>query len=185
MNNLIQNYEKILDVINKTCSHIPSQYQIREPKLSDRELVALNLTAEYMSINTELQLFRTLSGTLLDGKIERSVYNKRRRNLFAYTEQIRQCLSDKFSHLTNVFIIDTLPVEICQPVRANRSAICSTDEINPTFGFCAARNHRYFGYKLHAVCDRNGVIHSFDFTPANVHDVNYLTDVKHSLKIAL
>lgn len=43
MNNLIQNYEKILDVINKTCSHIPSQYQIREPKLSDRELVALNL----------------------------------------------------------------------------------------------------------------------------------------------
>ncbi|MBF5027581.1 hypothetical protein IC612_07200 [Planobacterium sp. GCR5] len=31
--------------------------------MSDLELVALNLTAEYMSINSELQLFRTESGS--------------------------------------------------------------------------------------------------------------------------
>ena len=43
--------------------------------MSDLELVALNITAEYMSINSELQLFRCISGTDLDGKIERSVYN--------------------------------------------------------------------------------------------------------------
>ena len=50
--------------------------------MSDLELVALNITAEYMSINSELQLFRCISGTDLDGKIERSVYNKRKRKLF-------------------------------------------------------------------------------------------------------
>ena len=43
--------------------------------MSDLELVALNITAEHMSINSELQLFRCISGTDLDGKIERSVYN--------------------------------------------------------------------------------------------------------------
>ena len=50
--------------------------------MSDLELVALNINAEYMLINTELQLFRQVLGTDLDGKIERSVYNKRKRKLF-------------------------------------------------------------------------------------------------------
>lgn len=35
----------------------------------------------------------------------------------------------------------------------------------------------YFGYKLHAVCGLSGVIHSYDITPANVHDIN-MKDVK-------
>ena len=46
---------------------------------------------------------------------------------------------------------------------------------------CREKTH-YFGYKLHLVCDQNAVIHSFDFTPANIHDVNYLKDVKHNLQ---
>lgn len=185
MNNLIQNYEIILKELTKTCKHITSNKQIRLPKLSDLELVALNITAEYMSINSELQLFRCISGTVLDGKIERSVYNKRRRKLFPYIEKIRETLSSKFSDFTDVFIVDSTPIEICKISRANRSAICSTEEVKPAFGYCAAQKSRYFGYKLHAVCDKNGIFHSFDFTPANVHDVNYLNDIKGNLQNCL
>ncbi|KAA6326018.1 hypothetical protein EZS27_024829 [termite gut metagenome] len=181
MNNLIQNYELILRELTKICSHITSFKQIRQPKLSDLELVALNLTAEYMSYNSEMQLFRAIKGTYLDAKIERSVYNKRRRKLFDYTEKIRQRLSEKFSHLSNLFIIDSTPIEICKISRAKRSSICSTENIKPEFGYCAATKTHYFGYKLHAICDENAVVHSFDFTPANVHDVNYLKDVKYTL----
>ena len=185
MNNLIQNYKIILKELTKNCNHIKTNRQIRLPKMSDLELVALNITAEYMSINSELQLFRCISGTVLDGKIERSVYNKRRRKLFPYIEKIRETLSSKFSDFTNVYIVDSTPIEICKISRANRSAICSTDEIKPAFGYCAAQKSRYFGYKLHAVCDKNGIFHSFDFTPANVHDVNYLNDIKGNLQNCL
>jgi hypothetical protein len=134
-----------------------------------------------MSYNSELQLFRAIKGTYLDNKIERSVYNKRRRKLFDYTENIRQQLSKKFSQLSNLFIVDSTPVEICKMSRAKRSSICATDKIKPEFGYCAATKTYYFGYKLHVVCDENAVIHSFDFIPANVHDVNYLKEVKYSL----
>lgn len=185
MNNLTQNYKIILKELTKTCSHIQSNKQIRIPKLSDLELVALNITAEYMSINSELQLFRCISGTELEGKIERTVYNKRKRKLFPYIEKIRKTLSAKFSEFTDVFIIDSTPLEICKISRANRSGICSTENIQPNFGYCAAQKTRYFGYKLHAVCDKNGVFHSFDFSPANVHDINYLNDVKESFKNCL
>lgn len=153
--------------------------------MSDLELVALNLTAEYMSINSELQLFRYISGTDLEGRIERSVYNRRKRKLFPYIEKIRETLSSKFSDFTDVFIVDSTPIEICKISRANRSAICSTDEIKPAYGYCAAQKSRYFGYKLHAVCDKNGIFHSFDFSPANVHDVNYLHDIKENFENCL
>jgi outer membrane phospholipase A len=168
--------------LTKTCSHIESFSQARQPKLSNLELAALNLTVEYMLYNTELQLFIVMQGTELDGKIERSNYNKRRRKLASYTEKIRQCLSQKFSHLSNLFIVDSAPVKICKYSRAKRSNICATDKIQPDFGYCAAQKKHYFGYKLHLVCDENAVVHSFDFTPANIHDVNYLKDVKYNLK---
>ena len=185
MNNLIQNYKIILKELTKTCHHIKTSKQIRMPKLSDLELVALNITAEYMSINSELQLFRVISGTELENKIERSIYNKRKRRLVFYIEKIRQTLSEKFSDFTDVFIVDSTPIEICKISRANRSQICSTDEIQPAFGYCAAQKSRYFGYKLHAVCDKNGIFHSYDFSPANIHDVNYLNDIKHDFENCL
>ena len=185
MNNFIQNYKIILEELINTCNHIKTTNQIRLPKLSDIELVALNITAEYMSINSELQLFRCISGTELQGKIDRSVYNKRKRRLCPNVEKIRETLSDKFSDFTNVFIVDSIPIEICKISRANRCAICSTEDIKPSFGYCAAQKTRYFGFKLHAVCNKNGIFHSFDFTPANVHDVNYLKHVKENLKNCL
>ncbi|MFV0531270.1 MAG: IS982 family transposase, partial [Flavobacteriales bacterium] len=85
MDNLIENYEIILNNLKNTCNDIDSFTQIRKPKMSNMELVALNLTAEYRSINTELQLFRSLKSTCLENLIERSVYNKRRKKLFDYT----------------------------------------------------------------------------------------------------
>ena len=35
-------------------------------------------------------------------------------------------------------------------------------ETAPEYGYCAAQNSHYFGYKFHGVCSLNGVITSFD-----------------------
>jgi hypothetical protein len=57
---------------------------VRQPKLSDKELIALSLTAEYLCIDSEYQLFRMLPFSL-KSRIERSVYNRRRKGLFSKT----------------------------------------------------------------------------------------------------
>jgi len=46
MNNLIQNYKIILKNLQKLVVIMKSSKQIRVPKLSDLELIALNITAE-------------------------------------------------------------------------------------------------------------------------------------------
>lgn len=39
----------------------------------------------------------------------------------------------------------------------------------------------YYGYKLHAVCSLKGVFQSIDLTPANVHDIHYLQDLRDQI----
>ena len=55
-------------------------YQRRKPKMSDLELISLTLTSEFMGIDSENDLFRKLP-TSISMKIERSVYNRRKRDL--------------------------------------------------------------------------------------------------------
>lgn len=85
-----------------------------------------------------------------------------------------------------MFIIDSMPLEVCKNARASRSKICKEIEYSrPDKGFCASRKMYYYGYKLHGICSVNGIFQSIDITPASVHDINMLKEVKYSILIAL
>ena len=83
MNNFEANYKKILEVLRVITKKENFLTQIRKPKLTDIELIAMNLTAEYLSIDSECQLFRVIPDNL-KAKIERSVFNRRKRKLFSF-----------------------------------------------------------------------------------------------------
>lgn len=99
MNNFIRNYQKILKTLQQVEHKMNFLNQIRKPKLSDIELMAIDLTSEYMSIDSEYQLFRTLP-SCLSSEIERSVYNRRKRKLFSHRELVRKNCQVKFHHQT-------------------------------------------------------------------------------------
>ncbi len=48
MHNFKANYDKILDILNEVEEKYNFLRQIRLSKLTDKELIAVNLTAEYM-----------------------------------------------------------------------------------------------------------------------------------------
>lgn len=75
MDNFIQNYKIILKQLQEIAKTDSFYFKPIIPKMSDIELIAINITSEYKSIDSEHQLFRTLKGTYLDGLIERTVYN--------------------------------------------------------------------------------------------------------------
>ena len=183
MHNFRANYDKILEVLKSL--DLESEnflFQIRKPRLSDLEIVALNLTSEYMSIDSEYQLFRILPSDI-KSLIERSVYNRRKRRLFIHMERIRKLLAEKFNGSEKYFIVDSMPLEVCKLSRSSRSKICrETDYAIPNKGYCASQKMHYYGYKLHAVCSAEGVFQSLDISPASVHDIHYLKDIKQQFK---
>lgn len=178
MNNFSESYEKILVVLKDLGFDSNFRKQIRLPKLNDLELIAINLTSEYLSIDSECQLFRVLPAKL-SKKIERSVYNRRRRSLLPIIEEVRQKLSDSFNEFEEYFIVDSMPLEVAKLSRSNRSRICKESYYSsPNKGYCASQKTHYYGYKLHAVCSANGIFKSIDLSKASVHDIHYLKDIK-------
>jgi hypothetical protein len=68
----------------------------------------MNLTAEYMSIDSECQLFRFIHGSYLEEQIERSVFNRRKRKLLGQLEELRMKLStifNEFEYYTAIYNI--------------------------------------------------------------------------------
>ncbi|MFT6202944.1 MAG: hypothetical protein ACI9V1_001263 [Spirosomataceae bacterium] len=88
MNNLTESCGQILKTLKKIEPKTNFLNQIRVAKLSDIELISVVLTAEYLIIDSEHQLFRKLPISLSE-RVERSVYNRRKRRFFEYIEALR------------------------------------------------------------------------------------------------
>lgn len=182
MSNLEASYKLIFKELSKISDTENFYFKPIKPNLSDLELISLTILAEFKSIDSEHQLFREIKGWEIETKIERSVYNRRKRKLFPYIENIRMKMAAKFNEFENYFVIDSMPLEVCKMARSSRSKICKeADYALPNKGFCASQNLHFYGYKLHAICTISGVFQSFDLSPASVHDIHYLQDIKTQL----
>ncbi|MDR1056557.1 MAG: hypothetical protein LBL90_12225 [Prevotellaceae bacterium] len=98
MNKFSANYEKILESLKRIENKVNFRNQKRKSKLSDIELIliAMYLTCEYMSIDSDHQLFSILSD-FLASRIGWSVYKRRKRGLFYYREELLRKIVDSIS----------------------------------------------------------------------------------------
>lgn len=183
MTNIVKNYLRVLEVISSL--NIESKLTVsagRKPKMTDIEVVALSLTAEFLSIDSENTLFKRIDSLAIPNLIERSQFNKRRRKLFFFLNKIRLKLASSFIEFEKYFIVDSMPLEICKFSRHNRIKICKDEfETAPSKGYCASQNNWFYGYKLHGVCSVNGIFHSLEITKAEVHDVHFLKNIKQQM----
>ncbi len=187
MHNFIVKFAQILEIYKKFAGNRVDKNGNRPhcgvvPKFSDLEVIALSATAEAFGYDSENYLFKLLhaeKGDSLPNLISRRQYNQRRKLTAVLGEEIRKDIAMAMDGNKDVFSIDSKPVKVCQNARAKRCAMGRDDyERAPQWGYCASQGIHYYGYKLHAVCGISGVIHSYDMTAANVHDLHYLKDVQ-------
>ncbi|SHE81024.1 hypothetical protein SAMN05444362_102234 [Dysgonomonas macrotermitis] len=91
--------------------------QIRKPRLSDIGLIIIDLVPKCINIDSEYQLFRILPYEL-SARIERSVYNIRKRKLFYYRGLLRNKLAEHIPS-GNYYIVDSMPFEVCKLSRSS------------------------------------------------------------------
>ncbi len=187
MHNIRTNFIKILEVVKGIIGDEVNEkgnYLRRGtcPRFSDLDVIALSLTAECLSIDSENYLFVKLNKEYLNdfkNLISRRQYNDRRKLLFEKTEGIRKLMAERLNKQADVFAIDSMPLEICKISREQRNKMGKqSSHHSPDKGYCASQKKYFYGYKLHSVCSAAGVIQSLDLTKASVHDVHYLKDVK-------
>ncbi len=103
MSNLEASYKLILKELRKISGKDDFYFKPIKPKLSDIELISLVVLAEFKSIDSEHQLFREIKGFEIESKIERSVFNRRKRKLFPFMEEIRMKMVEKFNEFESFF----------------------------------------------------------------------------------
>ena len=192
MHNLYTKFVKILEICKEFSENlvnehgnIPRRGQV--PKFSDLEVVALTLTAESESIDSENWLFEYKLQEYKDkipNLISRRQFNDRRKTTAGLCEEIRKRIAHHMDGGEDIFFVDSKPIPVCRVARGKRCKMGRLGEFSqaPDFGFCASQNTYYFGYKLHAVCGLSGVIHSYDLSKASVHDLKFANDIKNAYK---
>ena len=106
MTNIVKNYFRVLEVLSSLNFELEFKLRIgRKPKMTDLEVVALSLTAEFMSIDSENSLFKQINQVEIPNLIERSQFNKRRRKLFLFLEEVRSKLAKEFLEFEDYLLL--------------------------------------------------------------------------------
>lgn len=189
MHDLSVNFQKMLHITNTALKQDIIQdgnlYDYpRKPKLSDTEIIALSLCQECLAIDSEHWFLAKLKSDYRDdfpNLIHLTNYNKRRKRLSAWTEQVNRRLAEILNAGEDVFMVDSVPVPVGKLVRERQLKVCRHHlETAPDKGYSAVYKQYYIGYKLHLTIGMNGVYQGMELTKASVHDVHYLHEIKYS-----
>jgi hypothetical protein len=189
MHDLKANFLKMLGITNCILAKEVNEdgnlhFYPRKPKLADNQIIALSLCQECLGIDSENWFLAKLKSDYKDDfltLVHITNYNKRRKRLSYWTEQLNRRLAAELNQGEDVFMVDSIPVPVCKLAREQQLRACIHDfETAPDKGYSAVYKQYYIGYKLHLMIGMNGVYQSMEITKASVHDVHYLNEIKYS-----
>ncbi len=108
MSNLESRCKLILKVLREISEKENLYFKSIKHQLSDLYLFNLIILVELKSRDSEHQLFREIKELEIASKIERSVYNRRKRKLFPFIEEIRMKMVEKLNEFENHFMVDSM-----------------------------------------------------------------------------
>jgi len=154
-----------------------------KPEFSDSEVITLKLV-EQMVTDSEKAWHRFVQKnylSLFPKLISRSRYHRRSKDLQQLTEVIRQILVNQMGMNTEIWhLADSMPVPVCVYARASRnSRFCEEFQIEnrSLYGYCASKQEKVYGFKLHLMVTVQGIPVHYVLAPASFHDVDVAPDL--------
>lgn len=164
-------------LIDTAMTNLDHQTDVRA-KVPDSEVVTVALVAaKYFANNHRIALDVMQKLQYLSGSISHSRLNRRLHALRDWMAYFPELLSDMLSTST-IYIIDSMPIPVCRRARAKR---CTKVRGAQYHGKCYAKDERYFGWKLHLICDSAGIPARFVLRPARPHDTTAVDDLACTL----
>lgn len=143
------------------------------PACTDAELITMAIVGECYGWDQETVLLSRWREhrDLFPQQPERSRFNRRRRDLAAVINLLRQAVVQTFDFAQDTqCIIDSLPVPVVQFYYVPQASV-EWKVAGATFGHCCSKKQAIFGYKLHLLLTQSGVIRDFELAPANLPDL--------------
>jgi hypothetical protein len=178
-------YDFIITVYCLVCEHyqaIRSVHPLRRggfaPALTDEEVITIEICGEYFKLPTDKDMFnyfRAHYQALFPHLTDRTLFVRQAANLWQVQAAIQRRLTVVSGQADDpVQVIDTLPLPVCTYTRSQRDR-CFKPEAD--YGHCAAKDLKYYGFKLGLRIARSGMITHFPLLPARPHDIQLLDDL--------
>lgn len=165
---IIAIYCEVDDALKFLTSGQPLRSRGFAPGLSDAEVIAMEIIAEYQGIDADKaiwQYFNRHWQAWFPGLPSRSNFVRQSANLWQYKQLIQRQLAIQLGAFAdNVHLIDSLPMRLCCITYASR---CHSFQGIAGYGYCAAKDEHFYGFRGHLNVSLNGVITGFTVTPAN------------------
>jgi hypothetical protein len=148
------------------------------PAFTDEEVITLEVCGECFGLHGDVELYGYFYQHYRDffPKLpERTLFVRQAANLWQVKQHIQQQLVSRFRQDQEALqLIDTLPMPICEYARRWRVRCCKPEA---DFGYCAAKELHYFGFKLGLRISPLGMITHYALLPARPHDLYLLDDL--------
>jgi hypothetical protein len=175
----------IIMVYCLVCEHyqvITAQTPIRRrgfpPALTDEEVITMEICGEYFGLYEDEDIHEYFCAHyqhFFPKLRERTGFVRQAANLWMIKAMIQQRLTQVSGQAADdVQIIDTLPLPVCTYTRSQRDR-CFKPEAD--YGYCAAKDLHYYGFKLGLRISRVGMIIHYSLLPARPHDSRLLDDL--------
>lgn len=151
----------------------------RSPQLADSEVLTLETIGEYLGFSQDKEIFEYFRRHYQDlfpalGRIHRTTFIRQAANLWRVKELVWQELLGTLEFDAQVSLVDSFPVEVCRFARAYR---CRRLREIAAYGYDEVARQTFFGVRFHLRVCLPGVITSFEFAPANVHELEVAEDL--------
>lgn len=169
--NIKELFEMMLKIIEKMYSIVvPKSVSKRKnkdkAKMSDAEIITVYLLIQCLGKSIDKGYnFLKINFPNLVNYIERSRFNRLVNSLMTVIRAIRRHFM-KFQH--SIYkIVDSFPLTTSKFGRAFFSKLFKGIA---SYGYCASKKEKYYGFKVHAVIDLDGNPYDYVLTSANVDD---------------
>ena len=179
---IIAVYCCIDDRLKRDFSARPYRTHGFRPKLSDSEVIAMEIVGEFLGMDQDKKIWAYFSRhwkNWFPCLGHRTTFTRQAANLWKIKQILQEELArDLGAFEDNVHIIDGFPIPVCLFVRARRKS-CFKGVAG--YGRCTAKKSVYFGFKGHLVITLSGIISKFALTPANTEEHQLVEEITTSI----
>ena len=145
-----------------------------QPALTDQEVITMEICGEFFKLHKDRDLFAYFHHHYLHffpNLTDRSRFVRQGADLWQVKAAIQKRLVEVSQQGQSVIQpIDTLPLPVCTYTRAQRDKCF---KFQADYGYCAAKQLHYYGFKLGLRVSLTGMITHYTLLAARPHDVNH------------
>ncbi len=166
------------DALKRLSAAQPIRSRGFAPGLSDAEVLTMELVGEYQGIESDKGLWRYFHHhwlSLFPELPTRTSFVRQAANLWQYKQRLQHYLATQLGAFDeDVHLVDGLPMSLCCLTYAAR---CRSFQGEASYGYCAAKDEFFYGFRGHLSISVSGVITGFALTPANGDEREALWEV--------